>query len=255
MKDNFARSLAHVLVHEGGFVDHPQDPGGATNKGVTLAVFQRFFGAAMTTADLKAITDDQLQDLYKTDYWDKCKCDALPDGVDYVVFDQAVNSGPRRSAKWLQAVIGVAVDGGIGPNTIAAASTFVALDAVNQMCDVRLAFLRGIRNGSQWATFGRGWQARVDGVRAHGTALVTGEQARPVADAEDDVAPFVDFEIARRGSDGLWVRRLQQALRIEADGVFGAATEAALKAHQEEAGLTADGIAGRKTFQSFGLVA
>ena len=78
--------------------------------------------AAIIGNALKAITDEQLQKIYKTGYWDRCKCDQLENGVDYVVFDQAVNSGPSRSAKWLQKAIGTAVDGGIGPNTITAAN-------------------------------------------------------------------------------------------------------------------------------------
>ena len=168
MQANFRKSLKHVLIHEGGYVDHPKDPGGATNKGVTLAVFQRVYGESMGKADLKAITDKQVKHIYKTGYWDKCRCDDLPAGVDYVVFDQAVNSGPGRSARWLQEVVGVPVDGGIGPQTLAATEACDGAEVVNGMCDERLAFMKRIKNGELWATFGRGWQARVDGVREYG---------------------------------------------------------------------------------------
>ena len=89
---------------------------------------------------MRAITDAQLEHIYKTGYWDKCQCDALPDGVDYVVFDQAVNSGPGQSVKWLQAAVGVAVDGAIGPQTIAAALQRPPGQVINAMCDARLAF-------------------------------------------------------------------------------------------------------------------
>lgn len=133
MKNNFKTSLKHVLVHEGGYVDHPRDPGGATNKGVTLETFRRFYGNSKTKNDLKKITDKQLQKIYKKGYWDKCLCDELPKGVDYVAFDQAVNSGPRRSAKWLQAAVGVEVDGTIGEQTIEAILQQDSVTTINQM--------------------------------------------------------------------------------------------------------------------------
>ena len=258
MRENIQSSLKHVLVHEGGYVDHPQDPGGATNKGVTLAVFQHFFGSSMGKDDLRAITDEQLEIIYKTGYWDKCRCDDLPNGVDYVVFDQAVNSGPGRSAKWLQQVIGATVDGGIGPKTIAAALQSVPEQVINEMCDERLAFLRRIKNGALWETFGRGWQHRVEDVRTHGIRLATGVSGDldQAPDPEDKgILPSVDYEIIRHGSRGNWVTMIQEALGIEADGIFGDGTEAALKEYQQEAGLTADGVAGRNTYQSLGLIA
>jgi len=258
MQQNFARALQRVLVYEGGYVDHPQDPGGATNKGVTLAIFQRFYGASMTPEDLRAITDVQLEHIYKTGYWNTCQCDALPAGIDYVVFDQAVNSGPGQSAKWLQAALGVAVDGGLGPQTMAAAGQRDPVAAINAMCDARLAFLQRLRNGALWQTFGRGWQARVEGVRAAGLQLAAGAAVSPgpvpVA-ADASLLPSVDYEIVRRGSHGVWVEKLQEALGLTVDGIFGPDTEAALQAYQREAGLTPDGVSGRKTYQALGLIA
>nr|VFK08776.1 MAG: Lysozyme family protein [Candidatus Kentron sp. LPFa] len=257
MKENFENALKHVLVHEGGYVDHPKDPGGATNRGVTLETFRRFYGNQMGKEDLKAITDEQLGHIYKTGYWDKCRCDELPEGVDYVVFDQAVNSGPGRSAKWLQKTIGVPVDGGIGPQTIGAACQCSSPQVVGDMCEERLGFMKRIGNGELWETFGRGWQRRVDGVRSHGLALATGESGatQPESNADPDISPSVEHEILRRGARGEWVRKLQQALGLDADGIFGVGTEMDLKAFQIDAGLEADGIAGRNTWQALGLVA
>ncbi len=83
-------------------------------KGVTLATFRRHYGKQKTKKDLRNITTRQLQNIYRKGYWDKCKCDDLPAGVDYAVFDAAVNSGPGRSAKWLQGAVGAKQDGGIG---------------------------------------------------------------------------------------------------------------------------------------------
>ncbi len=176
MKDTFHAALEHVLAHEGGYVEHPQDPGGATNKGVTLAVFQRFYGAGMDKHALKGITRGQLEHIYKTGYWDTCRCDELPAGIDYVVFDQAVNSGPRQSIQWLQQAAGVAADGRLGPKTLAATCTRPATQMINTMCDARLAFLKRLRNGDLWQTFGRGWQARVNAVRTLGLRLAHREE-------------------------------------------------------------------------------
>jgi len=259
MQQNFANALKHVLVHEGGYVDHPRDPGGATNKGVTLAVFQRHYGASMTREDLRGITEAQVEEIYKTGYWDKCRCDDLPAGVDYVVFDQAVNSGPGHSAKWLQGAAGATVDGGIGPQTLAAVGGVAADDLINRMCDARLAFLQGLKN---WGTFGRGWQRRVDGVRAYGLQLASGAPAEPPSlptAATPDTASSVDYDIGRRGSRGDWVERLQTALveagyTLQVDGIFGAGTEAALKVYQAAEGLTPDGVAGKQTYRSLGLM-
>ena len=165
MKDNFTKSLEHVLVHEGGYVDHPSDPGGPTNKGITLRVFQRTYGKDKTKEDLKVITDDHVSHIYYTVYWQACRFDDLPEGIDYVVFDQAVNSGPGRSARWLQATADVTVDGRIGPQSVAATKSEEADRLIDGMCDGRLDFMKGI---STWEDFGRVWQAQVDGVRGYG---------------------------------------------------------------------------------------
>ena len=121
MEANFQRALALVLKHEGGFADHPSDPGGATNKGITLKTFRQYVKHNGTVADLKRITDAQVATVYKLHYWNKVKGDDLPAGVDYAVFDFAVNSGPKRAAEYLQSLLLVKVDGIIGPQTIAAA--------------------------------------------------------------------------------------------------------------------------------------
>jgi len=247
MKANFDESLKHVLVHEGGWADHPRDPGGATMKGVTLAVFRRYYGSDKGKDDLRNITNQQLGHIYKTGYWDKCKCDDLPTGVDYAVFDAAVNSGPGRAAKWLQGAVGAVQDGGVGVNTLSQVAARSPEAIINDMLDRRLQFLKRLRT---WSTFGRGWRSRVGGVRA--TAL------RMAGDGGDGgteaVTPNVDFEIVKQNSKGKWVVKLQTALDIEVDGHFGPATEAALKAFQSSHGLEPDGIAGRSTYRALGLI-
>ena len=111
MDKNFERALPLVLKHEGGYVDHPKDPGGATNKGVTIATFRRYVKADGTKQDLRRITDAQVSAVYYRHYWAAVQAHALPSGVDYCAFDFAVNSGPSRSAKFLQKVVGVKQDG------------------------------------------------------------------------------------------------------------------------------------------------
>lgn len=247
MKENFDTALEHVLVHEGGFADHPSDPGGATMKGVTLAVFRRHFGPGKTKKDLKNITNKQLAMIYRTGYWDKCRCDMLPSGVDYAVFDSAVNSGPGRAAIWLQAAVGAVRDGGIGPNTLAKVSIHAPKVIIEDMLDRRLAFLRGLRH---FPVFRRGWLRRISSVRA--TAIEMTDEGDAMEPTE--VAPNVSFEIVRRGSTGEWVIKLQEALEITADGDFGPRTEAVLKSFQEAHGLEPDGIAGRNTYRALGLI-
>ena len=168
------------------------------------------------------------------------------------MFDQAVNSGPGRSAKWLQQAVGATVDGGIGPQTIAATIAHDGSQAINVMCDERLAFMKRIKDGKLWESFGVGWQRRVDGVRQHGLALAGGE---PVSAPQDiGIVPSVEFDIVKPGSSGIWVTKLQEALGINADGIFGTGTEQALKTFQQAEGLTADGIAGRNTYRALGLI-
>lgn len=245
MQENFDAALAHVLVHEGGFVDHPEDPGGATNKGVTLMTFRRFFGAERTVDDLKAITADQLHRIYREGYWDACRCDALPGGVDYCVFDGAVNSGPNRSVRWLEGAVGRPVNGIIDNATVREAGLREPSLVIDRICDTRMDFLRSLRH---FATFGLGWTRRVEGVRAVAKAMAL--------DAPDTTrrAALV-FDVVRLGSQGDWVRRLQEALGITADGDFGPQTDAALRAFQKAEGLVVDGVAGPVTYRALGLIA
>lgn len=163
MIDNFDKCLYKVLEHEGGWANHPSDPGGATMKGVTIGTFRSFFGADKTPEDLHNITDKQLKTVYKVGYWDKCKCSKLPTAVDFLVFDAAVNSGVRRSSQWLQRCVGSYADGIIGPNTIDAVSSVADKTLlVEDLCDIRLEFLKSLSN---WEYFGGGWSNRVEGNR------------------------------------------------------------------------------------------
>lgn len=176
MERNFQRSLSLVLKWEGGFVNHPKDPGGATNKGITLATFRRYVKRNGTVDDLKRITDAQVSTVYRKQYWDAVKGDDLPSGVDYAVFDFAVHSGPARAAKYLQAAVGVDRDGKIGPVTIAAARGMNAVDLVAAICAKRMAFLKRLNT---WPTFGKGWTNRVNDVVREAAKMVSETSTSP----------------------------------------------------------------------------
>ena len=174
MDRNFQRALSLVLKHEGGWSDHPSDPGGATMKGVTLASFRQYVKATGTKADLRKITDEQLATVYRRHYWDAVHGAELPDGIDYAVFDFAVNSGPSRAAKYLQAVVGVTQDGRIGPATLKAVRSKASANVVNALCDKRMAFLQDL---STWKTFGKGWTRRVAAVRTEAIRMAGSKPA------------------------------------------------------------------------------
>lgn len=154
----FEDALAKVLEHEGGFVDDTRDPGGMTCLGVTKTVWQEWVGHPVTEKEMKALTPEKVAPLYKRKYWDKVKADQLPDGLDYSVFDFAVNSGPGRAIKLLQSCVDVKIDGDIGPVTIAAIKAANPRKLVFLYNDARLAFLRSLPH---WDVYGKGWGKRV----------------------------------------------------------------------------------------------
>lgn len=170
MNNNFYFSLDSVLVHEGGYVNHPKDPGGATNKGITQNTFNAFRARmGKPYADVRHITDDEVAYIYKIQYWNVVKGDELPDGVDYAVFDFAVNSGPARAVKFVQRIVGTEADGVLGQITMAAIENYNPESLVTQLCDNRLAWLKRLRH---WPTFGRGWERRVREVKRAALTLV-----------------------------------------------------------------------------------
>lgn len=162
MKGNFDACLKLVLAHEGGFVNHPRDPGGMTNLGVTQKAWQAFVGRPVDEAEMRGLTPEKVGPFYQSFYWHTGRCDDLPAGVDYVVFDTAINSGPARSARLFQRTLGIQDDGRIGPGTIATAQKADIRDLIEKMCDNRLAFLQGL---ATWTTFGKGWGKRVAEVK------------------------------------------------------------------------------------------
>ena len=175
----YEKCIPRTLSHEGGFVNDPRDAGGATNLGITIATYRRYLNSRGTVADLKAMTRDQAVTIYKRQYWDAVNGDKLPAGLDYAVFDYAVNSGPARAAKALQGLLGVAQDGALGPATLAAIGGRDVAALINGLCDQRLAFMRSIRGGKDWRAFSKGWTRRVEDVRSAALADVGAPVAAP----------------------------------------------------------------------------
>ena len=164
MQSNFELCLAKMLAHEGGFVNHPQDPGGMTNLGVTKRVWEEWVGHEVDEKQMRALTPETVAPLYKRKYWDAIRADDLVAGVDYCVFDVAVNSGPGRAIKFLQSSVGTTPDGGFGPATMAAVKKAEEDPArlIELYCAKRLEFLQSLKT---FETFGKGWSRRVAEVK------------------------------------------------------------------------------------------
>ena len=157
MKENFQKCLELILHHEGGWVNHPRDPGGETNFGVTKRVYEEWGG----TKDMKELTEEDVAPIYEKNYWLRAKCDQLPSGLDLAVMDWSVNSGVGRAVKKLQRMIGTVADGGIGPNTLKTLDEYIEHHGLEKTIraysNIRQEFYESL---STFDTFGRGWTRR-----------------------------------------------------------------------------------------------
>ena len=170
---DFNAMLPGLLVHEGGYVNHPKDPGGITNLGVTIRVWEEWTDRPATPAQIKALTPAVVAPLYRARYWNLLRCDELPPALARCVFDFGVNSGVNRAARYLQRMVGAAEDGSIGPATIAAVARFTGAaglaEAVRRYQQARRVFYR---KRATFPTFGKGWLRRVDEVESEALRLV-----------------------------------------------------------------------------------
>jgi lysozyme family protein len=178
-KSNFAAVMTEEFRHEGGYVDHPKDPGGATNMGITLATLSDHRKRKVTKAEVRALTKEEASEIYRLRYWSPIRGDDLPAGIDLATMDATVNSGLGRGPKWTQKALGVAQDGHIGPATLKAARASDPVAVIKAACAARMGFLRGLRT---WGTFGRGWSRRVASVEAVGVAMAIGPQPGALRD-------------------------------------------------------------------------
>ena len=161
--ENYQKCLAMILHHEGGYVNHPKDPGGMTNLGVTKRVYEDWVGYSVSEHTMQNLTEEDVAPIYKKNYWDRIKADELPSGLDLCVFDFGVNAGTGRAAKYLQNLIGTVADGGIGPNTLKALSKYVDSEGVESAIKnyqaERQSYYEKLKT---FETFGRGWTRRVE---------------------------------------------------------------------------------------------
>ena len=157
MQGNFGHCLDLVLKSEGGWVNHPSDPGGETNLGVTKRVWEEWVGHPVES--MKNLTKDQVAPLYEQKYWRPCYGEVLPRGLDLVVFSMGINAGTGRSIKLLQQSIGCVPDGVIGPTTRGLICSSNTANLISKFSESRREYYRSLKN---FPVFGKGWLARVD---------------------------------------------------------------------------------------------
>jgi lysozyme family protein len=180
-------ALRRLLAHEGGYSNHPSDPGGPTNFGITIHDYRKYIDADGTAEDVRRMTVGQAKAIYRSKYWSAMRCDDLPAGVDYAVFDYGVNSGIGRAPKVLKRAIGLdASNSTVTPQVIAAVKARDPKGLINAICDERMRFLKALRT---WPVFGKGWSRRVAEVRAAALAMAGRMQMPAAAHADGGPLP------------------------------------------------------------------
>ncbi|MDM7852377.1 glycoside hydrolase family 108 protein [Pseudochrobactrum kiredjianiae] len=182
MRETLTTALDLMFGHEGGYVNNPKDPGGATKYGITHRTLAAHRGvSSVSPAQVKALSKEEATEIYRRSYWVQSGGDLLPVGIDFMAFDYGVNSGPAQGVKSLQRVVGVTVDGIVGGQTVAAVKSYKG-DLIAAYAAERLRFMKSLKT---WATFGRGWQKRVMNVETQARKLLQGV----IVVADTPVAP------------------------------------------------------------------
>lgn len=172
MQNNFSKVMEHIFQWEGGYVDHPDDPGGATNMGITRTTLSNWRGRPVSKQEVRDLTKAEAEEIYEKSYWKNIRGDDMPNGLDLVMMDAGVNSGPSQSIKWLQRALLVEDDGILGPITMGAVRASQSLSGlINKTLDERLKSVRQFRN---YNVFGRGWENRIRSTRRHALELLNG---------------------------------------------------------------------------------
>ena len=169
MQSNWKRSFELMLQSEGGFANHPSDPGGMTNLGVTKATWENWIGRESDEAEMRGLTPEKVEPMYKKKFWDAVRGDELKVGIDYLMFDFAVNAGAGRAIKTLQTAIGVPADGGFGPVTMAAMKSFEPVKLIERFSQAKEDFYRSLNT---FDVFGKGWLNRVERVKGEALTMV-----------------------------------------------------------------------------------
>ena len=169
MLSNWPNAFALMLKSEGGYVNNPADPGGRTNLGVTQATWESWVGRPSDEAEMRSLTADKVESLYKKKYWDAVRGDELPVGLDYLVFDFGVNAGPGRAIKVMQSAVGVTPDGGFGPMTMAAVQAIDPVELIDKFSQAKEDFYRSL---TQFPVFGKGWLNRVADVKVKANSML-----------------------------------------------------------------------------------
>jgi len=165
--------MPFIFKAEGGYADNPADPGGPTNYGITLATLRAYEGDPNLTAeDVRRLTPAVAREIYRTAYWNRMRCGALPPGLDLEVFDFGVNSGPAECVKTLQKLVGVTQDGSVGPITLAAVRQFNVGDLIGRFAQARLAFYQSLN----MPEFEQGWATRVAQIQTAATKMLDASQ-------------------------------------------------------------------------------
>lgn len=172
-------AIRALLASEGGYVNHPDDPGGPTKWGITLADARRYWKGGASADDVRQMPESAARRIYRERYWNALRCDDLPAGVDFAVFDYGVNSGTGRAGKVLRRVLGApAIGSVVDNNVVAAACASDPVQLIAAICDERMAFLRNLKT---FPVFGRGWTRRVTHVRAVALAIHGGAVSVPAS--------------------------------------------------------------------------
>ena len=168
MSPAFEQSLPFVMRWEGGYVDHPDDPGGRTNKGVTQKTYDDWRARqGLASRHVRSIEDAEVETIYATGYWVPPRCDILQRQLDLVQFDTAVNMGPGRAVRLLQAALDCDVDGAFGPQTERAAAGCDLGDTIIAYCDGREAYYRRLaERRPRLSVFLKGWLNRLNALRS-----------------------------------------------------------------------------------------
>jgi len=157
---NFDQAFYRLLGHEGGYVNHPSDPGGETKWGITKAVAR----AHNYHGRMQDLDQETAKAIYKKDYWDAVRAGEVPEAASYALFDAAVNSGVKQAVKWLQTACGTTPDGIFGPKTLAAVQVVDPTVLLRRMLAQRLYFMTDLKT---WSVFGRGWARRIADLIEH----------------------------------------------------------------------------------------